>query len=269
MRLYILDTNVLIQDPQALFRFHEHDIYVPLQVLEELDRLKQGDSERARNVREVSRLLDNLVDDHDIQAIRGGIALPGTETAQSGHLFIQTEQQRATTPFREQTPDNTILVVAKAQQEAMEERQVVLVSRDINLRIKARAMGLVAEDYHSDQVVNDLTLLPVGSLEVNADLLQSALSQQAFTVPAEGFSDIYPGLGLFSGNHRELDCRVLGLVDGGARLRTVTDYQGDSGQRIWGIQARNREQNFALNLLMDPQIDLVTLLGVAGTGHTE
>jgi len=129
-------------------------------------------------------------------------------------------------------------------------------------------MGLIAEDYHSDQVVNDLTLLPVGSLEVNADLLQSALSRQVLTVPAEGISDIYPGLGLYSGNHRELDCRVLEHFAGGARLSTVTDYQRDSGQRVWGIQARNREQNFALNLLMDPHIDLVTLLGLAGTGKT-
>ncbi len=268
MRLYILDTNVLVQDPQALFRFHEHDIYVPLQVLEELDRLKQGDSERARNVREVSRLLDNLVDDHDIQAIRNGIALPGTDTAASGHLFIQTEPQHVTTPFLEQTPDNTILVVAKAQQEAMQEREVVLVSRDINLRIKARAMGLRAEDYHSDQVVNDLALLPTGSMEISARLLQPALSQHVFNVRDEDLSEVYPGLGLYSGEHPELDCRVLKQSPDGTRLSTATDYRRDSGQRVWGIQARNREQNFALNLLLDPHIDLVTLLGVAGTGKT-
>ena len=268
MRLYILDTNVLIQDPRALFRFQEHDVYVPLQVLEELDKLKQGDSEVARNVREVSRLLDEIVADHDAEGIRKGIPLPGTEVAKSGHLFIQTEPQHTATPFQEHTADNTILAVARAQQENSAHREVVLVSSDINLRIKARAIGLIAEDYHSDQVVNDLTLLPVGTLEVRSELLQNALAQNVFTIDDQDLADYYPGLGLFSDDHDELDCRVCERVDKGVKVSSVTDYRNEGGQRVWGIQARNREQNFAFNQLMDPNIDLVTLLGVAGTGKT-
>ncbi len=268
MRLYVLDTNVLIQDPNALFRFQEHDIYIPLQVLEELDRLKQGDSEVARNVREASRLLDQIIDDHDIQSIRSGIALPGTDNAESGRLYIQTEPQNITTPFHEHTADNTILEVAKAQQGSSQSREVVLVSRDINLRIKARAIGLNAEDYHSDQVVNDLTLLPCGLQEVPWQWIKAAQSQHKFEMPVENLPEAYVGLGLYSPEHPELDCQIFDQIDNQYRLRTVTDYLSEGGQRVWGIQARNREQNFALNLLMDPELDLVTLLGIAGTGKT-
>jgi PhoH-like ATPase len=268
MRLYILDTNVLIQDPRALFRFQEHDVYIPIKVLEELDKLKQGESEVARNVREVSRLLDELVADNDIEGIRTGIALPGTEAMHSGHLFIQTDSQQAKTPFEDHSADNTILAVAKAQQENSKHQQVVLVSSDINLRIKARAIGLIAENYHSDQVVNDLTLLPVGTLEVNGELLKDARSQHRFSIDAQEFTDVYPGLGLFSGDFDELDCLVHDSTDQSINVTTVTDYRQQGGQRVWGIQARNREQNFAFNQLMDPDIDLVTLLGIAGTGKT-
>ena len=143
-RMYVLDTNVLMQDPTALFRFQEHDVYLPMVVLEELDAAKKGTSEIARNVREVSRILDEVVRDADDTAIGRGILLPGPASdAGPGRLFLQTRTHPDLLPdaLPGSKPDNGILNVARALHRERPERGVVVVSRDINLRIKARALG--------------------------------------------------------------------------------------------------------------------------------
>jgi len=269
-RLYVLDTNVLAHDPRALVRFQEHDVFIPLEVLEELDAVKQGTSDLARNVREVSRLLDAIVSDADMHAIARGLALPMAECANGGRLFLETRPppDAPAIPFGERTPDHRILASAMAQSHARCDVEVVLVTRDINLRIKARSLGLAAEDYHTDRVVDDLSLLPSGTAAVPGELLDPAGERLRFEVRAAAAAQWYPRLGLFHDGAPALDSVVVSVDGERAELERATDFRAQGRHRVWGVEARNLEQNFALNLLMDPDVDLVTLLGAAGTGKT-
>ena len=182
-RLFVLDTNVLLHDPTALFRFEEHDLYVPMVVLEELDAAKKGASELARNARQVSRFLDELIGDADRRAIEQGLPLPQPTSARNGdlsggpmtpleprggRLFLQTEQLSVDlpAPVPGNKPDHIILAVAIALGPLRPERTVILVSKDINLRIKARVLGVPAEDYYSDRVIDDARLLYAGTHEL-------------------------------------------------------------------------------------------------------
>ena len=269
-RLYVLDTNVLTHDPRALLRFEEHDVFVPLEVLEELDSVKQGASDIARNVREVSRLLDQIVSGADLAAITAGLPLPTGIGAGSGRLFLETRPptRLPATPFGDRTPDNRILAASVALAQASSPVEVVLVTRDINLRIKARSLGLAAEDYHSDRVLEDLALLPRGSAQVPRALLEHAGQSTHFSVTAACVREWHPRIGVYHDGVPTLDSIVLGSDGEHAELTRATDYTAGGRERVWGVEARNREQNFALNLLMDPDVDLVTLLGAAGTGKT-
>jgi len=269
-RLYVLDTNVLTHDPRALLRFQEHDVFIPLEVLEELDSVKQGASDLARNVREVSRLLDQIVSDADLAAISAGLPLPTGASTGAGRLFLETRPPTGlpATPFGERTPDNRILAAAMALAQASPSVQVVLVTRDINLRIKARSVGLAAEDYHTDRVLEDLSLLPRGVAAVPRALLESTDAHARIRLSATCASQWHPRIGLYHDGAPELDSTVLALDGEHAEIARVIDYTASGRSRVWGVQARNREQNFAMNLLMDPEVDLVTLLGAAGTGKT-
>ena len=170
-KLFVLDTNVLMHDPTSLFRFEEHDIYLPMVTLEELDDNKKGMTEVARNARQASRFLDELVSSA-IADIDEGISLQphGTKNA-TGRLFLQTQAISSVLPMRLASgkADNQILGVVKFLQETYPNRTVVLVSKDINMRIKARALGLAAEDYFNDKVLEDTDLLYTGVRELPAD----------------------------------------------------------------------------------------------------
>jgi len=274
-RLYVLDSNVLIHDPMAPLRFEEHDVFIPLQVLEELDREKRGATDLARNVREVSTLLDEIIGDAGAEEIARGLELPASEHATPARLFLQTRpaQQVSHSPFGADTADNRILNCALALADSIEhgagqERAVILVSRNINLRIKARSLGLAAEDYHSDRVVEDLAMLPSGMTSASGEILAEQSARERFTASAQCAIGWHPHLGLYHAQREDLDARVIAMNGETVQLQRLVDYRVGSKHRIWGVQARNREQNFALNLLMDPAVDLVTLLGAAGTGKT-
>jgi predicted RNA-binding protein with RPS1 domain len=179
-RLLVLDTNVLMHDPTALFRFQEHDIFLPMVVLEELDRSKKGVSEVARNVRQVSRFIDELTQDATHAQITQGLPLHPPSLAESalnatGRLFFQTRAMVAHLPesLPGSTPDNTILATALALQGEQPDANITLVSKDINLRIKAAVLGLHAEDYFNDQVLDDVSLLYSGMVELPADFWES------------------------------------------------------------------------------------------------
>ena len=176
-RLFVLDTNVLMHDPTAIFRFAEHDIFLPMVVLEELDKAKKGMSEVARNVRQVSRFLDDIMGGTDSEHIDEGLPIPGFGIAggngntEYGRLFFQTQSQINHLPdsLPGETPDNSILGAALALRDRMSPQDVVLISKDINLRIKATIVGIPAEDYNNDQVLDDVTLLYSGSYALEAD----------------------------------------------------------------------------------------------------
>jgi len=277
-KLFVLDTNVLMHDPSSLFRFAEHDIFLPIVTLEELDNHKKGMSEVARNARQVSRSLDTMVADVE-SGIEQGIALSklGSRDA-GGRLFLQTQALVASLPdtLAAGKADNQILGVVRALQQLYPERQVVLVSKDINMRIKARALGLPAEDYHNDQVIDDLDMLYAGTLALPADFWERHSKgmeswQQGgynwYRISGPAVSGFMLNQFVYLDGEMPLAAQVKELNGKTAVLQTLRDY-GHLKNAVWGVTARNREQNFALNLLMDPEVDFVTLLGQAGTGKT-
>ncbi|MEO1750690.1 PhoH family protein [Thiofaba sp. EF100] len=282
--LFVLDTNVLIHDPTALFRFHEHDIYLPMVVLEELDGIKKGTSEIARNVRQASRFFADLMADADVAEIEAGLPItPPFQDAHlrgcTGRLYFQTRTLDAPLPqmLAGAKADNAILAVTLALMQQMPERQVVLVSKDINLRIKATALGIRAEDYENDQVLDDADLLYTGVAALPEDFWGThSKDLHAWQEEGRSFYRIHgPLTGEWQVNqflYLEGNAPFEGIVrgfepDGAAIVETAINYTLPKNT-VWGINARNREQSFALNLLMNPEIDFVTLLGQAGTGKT-
>ncbi|MBU3541837.1 MAG: PhoH family protein [Burkholderiaceae bacterium] len=282
-RLFVLDTNVLMHDPTALFRFEEHDVYLPMMTLEELDNHKKGMSEVARNARTVSRSLDNLVAGTS-GILEEGIPLNklGNKDA-TGRLFFQVSLNQINLPDGLPTgkADNMILGVVRDLQQARKDRQVVLVSKDINMRIKARALGLPAEDYFNDQVLEDRDLMYSGVLQLPIDFWPKHGKDM------ESWSDTKSGTMFYrvtgpSVAHMMVNqfvyqenpdgstpfyAQVKEIQGKTALLQTLRDFSHQKNN-VWSITARNREQNFAMNLLMNPEIDFVTLLGQAGTGKT-
>jgi len=282
-KLFVLDTNVLMHDPSSLFRFEEHDVYLPMMTLEELDNHKKGMSEVARNARQVSRTLDGLVANIGDQMMAGiPLSRLGNREA-AGRLFFQTQLAHIepVDGLPQGKADNQILGVVRALQKQFADRQVVLVSKDINMRVKAHALGLPAEDYFNDQVLEDKDLLYPGVLELPQDFwskhgkgmeswqdTKTGTTYYRVTGPLCGamlvnqfvFLEPRNGEPPFHAQVREINGKT-------ALLQTLRDY-GHHKNNVWGVTARNREQNFALNLLMNPEIDFVTLLGQAGTGKT-
>ncbi|MGM0517074.1 MAG: PhoH family protein [Pseudomonadota bacterium] len=284
--LFVLDTNVLMHDPTALFRFMEHDIYLPMIVLEELDAGKKGQSETARNVRQVSRFLDEMLSDVDIATIDDGLAIHSTlhDTDEhtgtpSGRLYLQTREEGDDLPIKlpGSRADNQILGITLALKDKVDDREVILVSKDINLRIKATAIGIKAEDYHNDQVLDDVSLLHTGHealaadfWEAHGDSLESWQEdgQVFYRVHGADTSEWYPNLFLYLDEPAPFSAVVREVEgDGSAVLESIPNYEQER-HSVWGITARNREQSFAFNALMDPDIDFVSLLGQAGTGKT-
>lgn len=287
-RLFVLDTNVLLHDPTSLFRFEEHDIYLPMIVLEELDGHKKGMTEVARNARQVSRTLDQLAAGEGDIAHGLPLSTLGHRTA-TGRLFFQTVPLSGDLPaaLPQGKADNQILGVVAALQAMVSGKnsfttatEAVLVSKDINMRIKARALGLNAEDYFNDQVIEDTDVLYSGQLALPADFWETHSTnleswQEGVhtyyrvqgTLPMQMVLNQYvyfdhPDALAFHGQVVEIDTN-----NRTATLRSLIDYSNPK-HGVWGIGARNREQNFALNVLMDTEIDFVTLLGPAGTGKT-
>ena len=279
-RLFVLDTNVLMHDPGALFRFKEHDVFLPMAVLEELDAAKKGSSELARNVRQATRMLDDIVESTDHEQIEKGIPFPGPENGArpAGRLFFQTSlmPEKLPSSLPGLRSDNNILGTAIALQKAHQQVTVVLVSKDINLRIKARLLGIRAEDYLDDVVLEDVNLLYTGVRSLPEDFWDAQTDdvqswqegdRTHYRVSGAETGKWVPNLCVYATEGRRFDALVREVGNGSATLRIAQDYTGQRSS-VWGINARNREQNFALNLLMDPDIDFVSLLGAAGTGKT-
>ncbi|HRQ46672.1 MAG TPA: PhoH family protein [Rhodocyclaceae bacterium] len=277
-KLFVLDTNVLMHDPTSLFRFEEHDIFVPMMTLEELDANKKGMSEVARNARQASRMMDDIVTSN-VAAIREGIALEApSHGLASGKLLLQTEAIKFDLPDVLPTVkgDNQIIGVVMHLAERFPQRPVILVSKDINMRIKARALGLEAQDYFNDKVLEDSDLLYTGSREIDEAFWEAhgkgmeswkEEGHAYYRIKGPTAGDLLLNQFLYQDGPSALQVWVREKKGKCALLETLTDY-AHAKNGVWGITARNREQNFALNLLMHPEIDFVTLLGQAGTGKT-
>jgi PhoH-like ATPase len=282
-KLFVLDTNVLMHDPMSLFRFEEHDIYLPMITLEELDGHKKGMSEVSRNVRQVSRELDALAGGPDASQLHAEDGIPLAKTGHKeagGKLFFQTLLLDVKLPdgLPQGKADNQILGVVKALREKHPQRDVVLVSKDINMRVKARALGLPAEDYFNDKTLEDGDLLYTGVLPLPADFWerhgktmeswqQGGHTYYRIAGPLVPVLMVNQFVYLEQPGAAPLYAKVTEITGKTAVLKTLKDYSHGKNA-VWGVTARNREQNFALNLLMDPDCDFITLTGTAGTGKT-
>lgn len=280
-KLFVLDTNVLLHDPTSLFRFEEHDVYLPMIVLEELDGHKKGMTEVARNGRQVSRTLDALAAGLAKGDMSHGLPLSSLGNKEAGgRLYFQTAPLAYQLPssLPQGKADNQILGVVQALQEQHPGRVVAMVSKDINMRIKARALGLDAQDYENDKTLNDGELLYSGALALPTDFWTSqrkkieSWQQGAYTFyrvsgAVVNLFHINQFVYFEAAGEPSLHARVVEIREQTAVLRTLRDF-GHLKNGVWGVTSRNREQNFALNLLMDPEVDFVTLTGTAGTGKT-
>jgi PhoH-like ATPase len=281
-RVYVLDTNVLMHDPTSLFRFEEHDVFVPMTVLEELDHAKKGMSEVSRNARQVSRFINELIEVNGADSIEKGLRLTRPKDlrlrrdAQIGRLLFQTS--KATAPPAQadgRVPDNRILAAILQLRADNPGTPVVLVSKDINLRIKASIFGVPAEDYENDRALDDFSLLYAGHSELSPKFWDRHPEVRSWSERGRTFYEVkmrkdepwFPHQCLYLPGENDPEFRVVRIADGKAVLQIPDDYE-HGNHSVWGIHARNREQNFALNLLMDPEVDFVTLLGGAGTGKT-
>ena len=275
-RIYALDTNVLLHDPTALFRFEEHDVFIPMTVLEELDEKKKGGSEVSRNGRQASRFLNELVERGKHHDLNDGLELSnphGLKLKQANSVGRLYFQQRIANG--QGKADNQILAAVVELREQHQDRDVVLVTKDINLRIKATIQGLPAEDYENDRALDDFALLFTGAAELPEDFWDrhpevSSWSERGRTfyeLARRDDEDWYPNECLYLPGDNDVELRVLKVDESEATL-VLQDDHSHANHHVWGIGARNREQNFALNALMDPDIDFVTLLGNAGTGKT-
>ena len=275
-RIYALDTNVLLHDPTSLFRFAEHDVFIPMTVLEELDEKKKGASEVSRNGRQVSRFLNELIERGKNDDLAKGLELTNPQGIKLkrdnavGRLYF--EQRISATRGK---ADNQILASVMELRDQHPDRAVILVTKDINLRIKASIESVVAEDYENDRALDDFSLLYTGAAELPENFWNqhpevtswSERGRTFYKVDRRDDEEWHPNQCLFLPGENEVELRVLQLDDVSATLVLLDDHS-HANHHVWGIGARNREQNFALNALMDPDVDFVTLLGNAGTGKT-
>ena len=281
-KLFVLDTNVLMHDPTSLFRFQEHDIYIPMVTLEELDEHKTGMSEVSRNVRQVTRSIDSLIGaslEETVKKLNLGVPLNSLgHSDATGSLFFQTEkiEVNISLGLEVEKPDNQILGIVKKLVEKYKKKKVILVSKDINIRIKAKALSLVAEDYFNDSVVNDDDLLYTGTKyltesfwDLHAKNIESwqQNGDNFYKISGPIVSELHVNQFIVEEKENNLFAIVEEIHGKSAIFKSLKDFS-HARNSVWGVTSRNKEQNFALNLLMTPEIDFVTLLGQAGTGKT-
>lgn len=253
---YILDTNVLLHDPNSLVNFKENNVTVPIEVIEEIDRFKRESTELGRNARTVSRMLDGFRGEGSLSE---GVTLPNGGKLKIG---FQRNGSGEMTLIKDSV-DNRILSLAASIQKAQPKNPTILVSKDINLRIKADALGLAAEDYETDRVF--ITDLYTGMVELNvsADKLNTLRAKGELLI--EGGKRYFPGEYCTLIDEANPKKTALTKVDATAtKLVPILDCR----EGVWGIKPRNREQHFALDALLDDRVKLVTLMGKAGTGKT-
>ena len=274
--LYILDTNVLIHDPKAILEFEEHHVIIPMTVLEELDKLKSGRQALAADCRQAIRCIDEILGRASPDEIEKGIPIRRGEKAQPrGKLSILMDHapdNLAVLPTH--LNDNKIINDVSLLKQKRPEQRTVLVTKDINMRLKARGCGIESEDYHNDQLVSDINLLDPGYLEFEGSFWDhidkvETEQQDARTLHriarSETLSDIHPNN--FIIDEQGMVARVISVTDDTVTLQHM-DNQRFLQREAWGLTPRDIYQAMALDLLLDPEIHLVSVTGSAGSGKT-
>jgi PhoH-like ATPase len=254
---YIIDTNVLLHDPNSLLSFQENAVLIPIEVIEEIDRFKRESSELGQNARMVSRMLDGFRGDGSLSE---GVKLPNGGKLKI--IFQKNGHVNGDAHFNGNTVDNRILSLAASIQKAQPRNPTILVSKDINLRIKADALGLQAEDYETDRVF--ITDLYTGMMEMSVSTEKMAAFRAKGELELHG-KKYFPNEYCTLTDETNAKKAALAKVDAtGTKLVPIID----SREGVWGIKPRNREQHFAFDALLDDRVKLVTLMGKAGTGKT-
>ncbi|MDX1458477.1 MAG: PhoH family protein [Marinobacter sp.] len=274
--MYVLDTNVLIHDPNALLNFEEHDVIIPMTVLEELDNLKSGKQAVAADCRQAIRNIDKLLGDAVPKDIERGVPIKRAQKAEPlGTLSIlMSTEHVGSHSLPENLNDNKIINTLAELQKRHKSRDIILVSKDINMRLKARGFGVEAQDYHNDQLLDDIDLLPSGYREFPNSFWDTI--EKVETVQREGVTE---HLLKREGELARLNINEF-VIDEQGFVGKVVDLQDDKlimqdlhqddlmNEEVWGLVPRDLYQAMALNLLLDPDIHLVNLTGSAGSGKT-
>ncbi len=256
---YLLDTNVLLHDARSIHCFQDNDVILPLPVIEELDRFKKDANENGRNARQVSRELDRLRQ-------QGVLTNGGVQLESGGCLRVVVTRNsvldQLPQELRSPTADHQILALA-VQEKHRCNGPVILVTKDINLRIKAHAIGIQAEDYETDKVSLDDLYTGAAQLDLVSEQIDQFFQEQQLSLHD---SDLPPHICLSMQALDNLQQKAVGRLD--PQQKKVLPLRATPQEGYWGIHPRNLEQKFALELLLHPDIHLVTLVGRAGTGKT-
>ena len=275
-KMYVLDTNVLIHDPNALLNFEEHDVIIPMTVLEELDSLKSGKQAVAADCRQAIRNIDKLLGDATPKEIEKGVPIVrGKKAEPLGKLLILMSTQHVNShSLPEHLNDNKIINTLAALQNEHRARDIILVSKDINMRLKARGFGVEAQDYHNDQLLDDIDLLPKGYREFPNSFWDNI--EKVETIQREGITEhilrregelARLNINEFVIDQQGFVGKVSDLSDTQVVIRDL--HQHDlMNEEVWGLVPRDVYQALALNLLLDPDVHLVNLTGSAGSGKT-
>lgn len=278
-RVYVLDTNVLIHDPACICKFQEHSVIIPMTVLEELDHLKRGTSDTSRSARQATRNLGMLLDQVDQDQVRDGVPValhPDAAGAEGRLFFLMPDDEEAAPGLDSRSADNRIIAEMQQLRRQRPDETVILVSKDVNLRVKCAALGIPVEDYRNDRVIDDIEAMSSGILvaghafweEAGADVESWKQGDRIwYRLSGPVVRDWTPGLLIVESEEGGFEAVVRSNDGQTALLEVCRDFRGDR-HAVWGITAHNVRQNFALNLLLDPDMDLVTLAGAAGTGKT-
>lgn len=258
MKNYILDTNVLLHDPQAIYKFSDNNVILPLTVIEEIDRFKKDQSETGRNARHISRTIDGF---RQQAKLVDGVPLENGGTLRVA-IYRQEFLLKLPPELRNDQGDNRILAVAQDLQESLPEGTVFFVTKDINLRIKADTIGLYAEDYQSDKVPIEDLYTGASELVVAGSLVDQFYEQGSLEIGEE----FYANQGVTLVDDTNPSHTAIGRYD--APRKAVVALIKSPKEGIWGIHPRNREQQFAFDLLLNDEIKLISLVGKAGTGKT-
>ncbi len=259
-KVFILDTNVLLSNPLSIFKFDDNDVVIPISVIEEIDNFKKDQSDIGRNAREVSRILDRL---RDRGTLSSGIRL-FEEREDSGQLYVYLGHNMDILPeLLASNTDNHILAIGLTLQKQFgDTRKVIIVTKDTNLRIKADAFGLAAEDFAADKV--DISHLYTGfaTLRANATLINDLYTNREMRLPQ---LDLYPNQFVVFEDEDDGSAVAFGFYDSAEDIVKLVEPRTEG---VWGIYSRNLEQAMALEALLNDRIRLVTISGEAGTGKT-
>lgn len=254
---YVLDTNVLLHDPQSLFSFQENTVLIPIEVIEEIDRFKRDGSDRGQHARTVSRQLDAL---RALGQLSEGVSLPAGGRLR---ILLHNGNGKLSDNIGGGTVDDRLVALTHDIQAADPETPTILVTKDINLRIKADALGLQAEDYETDHIRPQDLYTGAFELPVESDALAEFRARGEMALNGSGPHN--PNEYCTLTDRTNTKRAALARVDGsGSRLLPILEYRDG----VWGIRPKNREQHFAFDALLDERIRLVTLMGKAGTGKT-